>query len=220
LVKTLPDLFYKALERDDATALAYRVEGVWHPISHKELQARVERLALALEARGIRRGDRVAILSENRPEWAVADYACAVSGIVSVPVYPTLNLPQTAFILRHSGARWIFCSTPDQLAKVMELWPELPDLEAAVLMGGPVPRDGGRPVLAWEVLLSEGAAQEARRPGVREAARTLAPEDLLTLIYTSGTTGDPRAPCSRTAAWPPTWCGPWSAWRWRPASGA
>jgi len=66
------------------------VEGAWVPISHRELQARVERLALALEARGIRPGDRVGILSENRPEWAVADYACAVSGIVSVPVYPTL----------------------------------------------------------------------------------------------------------------------------------
>jgi long-chain acyl-CoA synthetase len=104
LVETIPDLFYAGIDRDLPAALAHRVDGAYVPISHRELQARVERLALALEGR-MERGDRLAILSENRPEWAVADYACALSGMVSVPVYPTLNVAQTGFILKHSRAR-------------------------------------------------------------------------------------------------------------------
>jgi long-chain acyl-CoA synthetase len=192
LVTTLAELFYQALDRDFPTALAHREEGSYVSISHRELQARVERFALALGARGFKAGDRLAILSENRPEWAVADYACALSGIVSVPVYPTLNLPQTAFILRHSASRWILCSTPEQLAKVLELWEELPALEAAVLMTGEAPAGTPRTVLAWATLLAEGEALEARRPEIRALARERRPSDLLTLIYTSGTTGDPK----------------------------
>ena len=79
MIETIPDLFYAALERDSPVALAHRVDGRFLPISHRELQARVERLALALAARGIRRGDRLAILAENGPEWAVTDYACALA---------------------------------------------------------------------------------------------------------------------------------------------
>jgi long-chain acyl-CoA synthetase len=152
----------------------------------------VERLALALEIHGLGPADRVGILSENRPEWAVTDYACALSRIVTVPVYATLNLAQTAFILRHSGSRWIFCSTPDQLAKILELWPELPELEAAVLMGGDPPQASGRLIYRWAELLAEGAAQEPRRSEVKSRALGTQPGDLLTLIYTSGTTGDPK----------------------------
>ena len=192
MVETIPDLFYHGIERDLPVALARRVDGAFRPISHRELQAQVERLALALEGRGLERGDRLAILAENRPEWAMADYACALSGLVSVPIYATLSLPQTGFILKHSRARWAVCSTPDQLAKVLSLWPELPYLDAAVLVEGPMPEVQDRPVFTWEALLAEGALLEARRPEVRERARLAAPEDLLTIIYTSGTTGDPK----------------------------
>ncbi|MGA2079576.1 MAG: long-chain fatty acid--CoA ligase [Holophaga sp.] len=192
MVETIADLFYSSINHDLPIALAGRVDGVYRPISHRELQAQVERLALALAARGLGRGDRLAILSENRPEWAIADYACALSGIVSVPVYPTLNPPQTGYILRHAGARWAVCSTSEQLDKVLELWPDLPDLETVVLLAGPAPAPPGRTVLAWEALMEEGARLESRRPEVRARARTVAPQDLLTVIYTSGTTGDPK----------------------------
>jgi long-chain acyl-CoA synthetase len=192
LIQTVSELFYKALDRDHAVALAHRVDGAYAPISHRELQARVERLALALESHGLKPGDRVAILSENRPEWAIADFACALSRIVTVPVYPTLNLAQTSFILRHSAARWTFCSTPEQLAKILELWQELPELEAAVLMGGDPPRTGARRILGWAGLMAEGAALEARRAEIKARALEIRPGDLLTIIYTSGTTGDPK----------------------------
>ena len=200
-MQTISELFYGALAWDYPDALAHRVGGAYVAISHRELQTRVERLALALESRGIRPGDRVGILSENRPEWAVADYACALSGIVTVPIYPALNLPQTAFLLQNSNSRWIFCSTRDQLAKVLELWPALPELEAAVLMEGEPPGLEGRRILAWAELQAEGAGLDPRRPELRARALAVRPEllvldeplgDLLTLIYTSGTTGDPK----------------------------
>jgi long-chain acyl-CoA synthetase len=192
LVETIPDLFYAGIEHDLPVALAYRVNGAFIPISHRELQDKVEHLALALEGRGLERGDRVAILAENRPEWAMTDYACALSGLVSVPVYATLNGPQTAFILKHSRARWAVCSTAEQLAKIQAIWPELPYLDAVVLMDGVPPEDPDHPVLSWAALLAEGAAQESRRPEFRERARQIPPTDLLTIIYTSGTTGDPK----------------------------
>ena len=192
LVETIPELFYTALNFDLPDALAYREEGAYHPLSHRELQAQVERLALALEDAGLRRGDRLGILSENRPEWAVTDYACAVSGIVSVPVYPSLNLAQTAHILKNSRTRWLVCSTPRQLEKILSLWPQLPHLEAAVLLEGEVPQVPGRRLLAWGDLQSRGALREACRPEIRERSRSIRPGDLLTIIYTSGTTGDPK----------------------------
>jgi long-chain acyl-CoA synthetase len=192
LIQTISELFYQSLERDYPDALAHRVDGHFRGISHRELQAQVERLALALEGHGLRPGDRIAILAENGPGWAVTDYACALSNVVTVPVYPTLSLVQTGFILRHSSARWVFCSTADQLAKVLELWPELPELEAAVLVGGDPPAAGGRQVHRWVDLMAEGAAQEPRRAEVKAKALAVQPGDLLTIIYTSGTTGDPK----------------------------
>jgi long-chain acyl-CoA synthetase len=192
LVRTVSELFYKALGHDLPDALACREGGRFHAISHREVQALVERLALALEARGLRRGDRLALLSENRPEWAVTDYACAITGIVSVPVYPTLNPSQTAHILRDSRCRWAVCSTPEQLAKILEIWAQLPHLEGAVLMGGPLPPGGDSRVEHWSALQEEGRDREHLRAELRARAQDIRPQDLLTLIYTSGTTGDPK----------------------------
>ena len=192
MLETITDLFYSSIERDLPVALARRVDGAWRTLSHRELQDQVERLGLALARHGLERGDRVAILSENRPEWAVTDYACALSGLVSVPIYATLNVAQTGHILKHSRARWAVCSSPEQLAKLLALWPELPYLDTVVLVDGASPDDLDRPVLSWDGLLAEGAGLDAGRPAFRERARTARPGDLLTLIYTSGTTGDPK----------------------------
>lgn len=191
VVATIAELFYHACAHDLPDALAFKRDGRFVPISHRQVQAAVERLALALRARGLAAGDRVAIISENRPEWALADYACAVSGCISVPVYPTLNGPQTAFVLRHSGSRWVFCSTPEQARKVLAQWEGLPDLEAVVLMEG-AEEAPGRCILPWAALQAEGEGMEERRPEVAQWARERQPGDLLTLVYTSGTTGDPK----------------------------
>jgi long-chain acyl-CoA synthetase len=192
VIQTIAELFYEALGRELPDAMAYKSGGTYVPLSHREIQASVERLALALHQEGIAAGDRIAILSENRPEWAIADYACAILGIVSAPVYPTLNPQQTAFIIRHSGARLIFCSTEVQLAKVLDAWSQLPELEAAVLMEGVVPRLPGRRILTWGELLASGERLEHQRHQVRGWAKERVPGNVLTLIYTSGTTGEPK----------------------------
>jgi len=192
LIETIAELFYGAVAYDLPDALAHKKHGKFRPYSHQEILTKVERLALALREKGLRPGDRLAILSENRPEWAMVDFACAISGYPSVPVYPTLNAPQAAFVLRDSGARWVVCSTPDQLAKVQAHWHELPDLEVAVLLGGEPRIQDGRPVEKWKDLIHLGATLEERRPQVRTWGSQRKSEDLLTIIYTSGTTGDPK----------------------------
>jgi long-chain acyl-CoA synthetase len=192
LIKSIAELFYQALEHDLPDAMAYKAGGAYVPLSHADIQAAVERLALALRREGLTAGDRIAILCENRPEWAMTDYACAILGIVTAPVYPTLNPVQTEFIIRHSGAKVIFCSTRQQLDKVLHAWPRLPELECAVLMDDGAPVVPGRRILGWKDLQAEGALLEADRPLVRGWAAERDPGQVLTLIYTSGTTGEPK----------------------------
>jgi len=192
LAQTISEIFYEALRLDLPEAFAAKTEGIFRPISHRELHERVDRLALAFHARGLRPGDRIALLSENRPEWAIADFACALSGLISVPIYQTLNAEQTAWIVRHSGASWIVCSTPAQLNKVKAFKDDLPDLQTVVLIDGEAPSDFEGEVLRWNQLQEEGATLDEQRPEVRRWAAERKPDDLLTIIYTSGTTGDPK----------------------------
>jgi long-chain acyl-CoA synthetase len=191
-IETIAQLFYQAVQRDLPDALAVKRNGVYEPISHGELVAQVERLSLAMAGRGLKAGDRVAIMSENRPEWFIADFACAIQGLPDVTVYATLNAPQAAYILRDSQAKWVLCSTREQLDKVLAHWDQLPGLEAAVLFEGDLPDGTGHTLIHWTALQVEGEALEARRPEVRAWADQRQASDLLTLIYTSGTTADPK----------------------------
>jgi long-chain acyl-CoA synthetase len=148
-IETIAQLFYRAAEFNLPDALAVKRDGVYEPISHTELVARVERLALAMSSHGLKTGDRVAILSENRPEWAILDLACALQGLPDVTIYATLNPAQAAFILKDSASRWVICSDRAQLEKVLSHWDRLPCLEAAVLIDGDLPEGTGRNLLRW-----------------------------------------------------------------------
>ncbi len=190
---TLTQLFFHAIENiDKADALREKVDGRWRSISHAEVLQRVRRTVLALEALGLNRGDRVAILSENRPEWALADWAALCAGLLDVPVYATLPPNQIAYILRDCGARVVFCSTCDQLAKVVSVWDELPQLERAVVFDEGCSDDPR--VTTFSAILKVGAQREAEGAGAdfRERALACSPDDIATLIYTSGTTGEPK----------------------------
>ncbi|HTL98119.1 MAG TPA: long-chain fatty acid--CoA ligase [Holophagaceae bacterium] len=189
---TIAKLFFLACELEKPDALAFKKDGAYVGISHADVRRSVENLALAMEARGLKAGDRVAILSENRPEWAMADYACAIVGAPLVTIYATLIAPQAAYILKDSGAKWVLCSTRDQLQKVLDQWKDLPDLELAVLMDGEAPGDAKRPLLTWKRLQAEGEARTPERAKVRAWAEGRKSGDPLTLIYTSGTTGEPK----------------------------
>ena len=98
---TLTQLFFEAVDRfGKPDALQYKADGAYRPISHAELLTRVRRAALGLQSLGVSPGDRAGIISENRPEWAITDYACLTALVVDVPVYPNLPPDQVAFILR------------------------------------------------------------------------------------------------------------------------
>ncbi len=189
---TLTDLFFHAIELDKADVLREKVAGRWRSISHAEVLQRVKRAALGLEALGLKRGDRVAILSENRPEWALADFASLCAGMLDVPIYATLPPGQIAYILRDCGARVVFCSTCEQMAKVAKIWPECPALERAVVFDEGCSEDPR--VTTFSALLALGAQREAAGAGgdFKERALSARPEDVATLIYTSGTTGEPK----------------------------
>ena len=189
---TINALFFDAVERFDRTdALSTKTRGVWEPMSHRTILERVRRTALGLAEMGIVAQDRVAILSENRPEWLIADFACICSAITDVPIYPTLPADQLPFLLNDSGARAIFVSTADQAKKVASIRSEVPGLQWIIGFAATVV-DGCDCTLAD--IEAKGAAVDSaeRATTFKRDALAVTPDQLVTLIYTSGTTGNPK----------------------------
>jgi len=189
---TVNSLFFEAIERfDRPDALSHKVRGVWESISHRTVLERVRRTALGLARLGIQAHDRVAILSENRPEWVIADYACICSSIADVPIYPTLPAEQIPYLLNDSGARAIFVSTPAQAQKVASIRGESPSLQWIIGFGA-TKQDGCDFTL--EELEALGAQDDSpeRAAQFKRDALAVNPDQLITLIYTSGTTGNPK----------------------------
>jgi len=163
--------------------------GAWKPISTEELETSVRRISLGFQSLGLKPGDRVAILSENRPEWAMVDFAALCAGGVTVPIYTSLLPDQIRYIIENSGAKIVVCSDPDLLAKVEAVRSALPSVEHIVLIEADPPAR----VLAFSDVLERGARLEKASPGSFErAAEAVQPGDLASIIYTSGTTGLPK----------------------------
>ncbi len=187
-IQTVCDVFYHSTEYRKAEHLRYCKDGVWHPISSEELKTAVEEISAGLRELGIEKGERVAILSENRPEWAFADLATLCAGAVDATVYPTLTPPQVQYILADSEARLVFVSNARQAAKVAELRDRLPCLQTLVSFDGEPPG-----CLTLAALRERGRARLRQDPDlVRRRVAEVRSDDLATLIYTSGTTGDPK----------------------------
>jgi long-chain acyl-CoA synthetase len=189
---TLTGLFFASVDRYQdrrPAALRAKTGGTWRSITHRELADRVVAVSLGLRELGLAAGDRVSILSETRPEWAIADYACLCARAADVPIYPTLTARQTEYILKDSGSVGVFCSTAEQVAKVAEIRSRLPALRHVIAFEPGAKRDG---VMTLDELEAKGRAVAAQHPRVREEALAIAPDAIATLIYTSGTTGDPK----------------------------
>jgi long-chain acyl-CoA synthetase len=188
---TIVKLFFDAVARRRPNAMQVRVDGTYQPISHDRILEWVRRTALGLSALGVRRGDRVAILSENRPEWAVADYACLTIGAADVPIYATLPAEHIPYLLNDSGTAVIFVSSIAQAQKIAAIRAQVPKL-AHVICFDENARDHATMTLAD--LERTGAANDS--PDLAESWRRdalqIAPDDLATIIYTSGTTGEPK----------------------------
>ena len=184
--ETLNDVFFTVAERGNNRVALTRRPGAWQPITAEQLQARVYATARHMRDWGIRKGERVAILSENRPEWAIADFATLLLGAVDVPIYATQTPEQCLHILQHSNARVLFVSTRKQYEKVAAITP-LTQLERVVIMD-----DGSElhDVIPMQEMLYD--AKPGPDPELEGIARSVRPDDVATLIYTSGTTGTPK----------------------------
>jgi long-chain acyl-CoA synthetase len=169
-------------------ALRAKRGGRWVDLGYRDLAERVRDLSVGLLELGLRRGDRVAILSENRPDWAVADYACLTARCADVPIYPTLPARQAEYILRDSGAVALMVSGAAQLEKVLGIRDRLPALRHIIVFDAATAAG----VLPFDQVLERGRAARDRHPDWHASALAAAPDDLATLIYTSGTTGDPK----------------------------
>ncbi len=177
--RTLNEVFFGIVERNLARLMLYRKDQTWLPISTAEFASHVTATARLLRARGISRGDRVAILSENRREWTVVDFASLLIGAVVVPLYPTLTPEQTEFMLRDSGARVIFVSNEVLFEKVSSIRAQT-SLEQIVIM------EASDRAPSMSSLLTESTSTDAE---IETTARAISEDDLATIIYTSGTTG-------------------------------
>jgi len=184
-LQTLNDILLAVgKSRRDRVMLQRRALG-WVPISSAEIYRSVVGVARALESWGVGKGDRVAILSENRPEWTITDFAALSLGAVTVPVYSTQTAEQTAFLLNDSGARVIAVSTKHQLEKVLTIQRHTP-VERIMVMDAV---ETAHAVQMQGLMLSGPADFD---PVFDARSQSIGPDDLATIIYTSGTTGPPK----------------------------
>ena len=182
---TINEIFFGIVDSNRDRVMTYKQTVKWIPIASRELYRDAVGVARTLASWGIQRGDRIAILSENRPEWALADFGAMLLGAVVVPIYTTLTAEQTAYLLKDSGARVIFLSTAEQLKKFLEIRHET-QVEKAVIMD----YVGITEAIPMHRLMHEGPL--TRDPDLDARAKSIGPGDVATIIYTSGTTGIPK----------------------------
>jgi len=182
---TLNDIFFAVIDRGERVVMMRHTASGWASISSQEFYRGVSGISKALQSWGIATGDRVAILGENRPEWTMADFACLVRGVVSVPLYPTLTPEQMLQILQDCGARAVIVSNEKLLQKILSIRSKT-GLERLIIMDAV---DAGEAVSVSSLVRD---IPETRDPQLEATARAVRPADLATIIYTSGTTGIPK----------------------------
>src|ERR1700680_4265919 len=184
-LQTLNDILFAVCSNRRDRVMLQRGALGWAPISSTEIYRGVVGIARTLESWGVRKGDRVAILSENRPEWTITDFAVLALGAVTVPIYATQTAEHIAFILNNSGARVIAVSTKNQLEKVLAIQQQT-SLERILVMD---PVETAHAVQMQELMLQGPTDFD---PEFDARSQPIVPDDLATIIYTSGTTGTPK----------------------------
>jgi long-chain acyl-CoA synthetase len=184
-------LHRRQAERHGPTvAVRFKRDGRWQDLAWEQYRADAVACAAALVEVGIRPGDRVGLLGENRVEWLIADLGILTAGAVNVPPHTPLSAAQVHYQLADAGARWAFVSTAHQLDKINQVRRDLPALEGVVVFDPPT--DGGD-ALPWEEFLRRGRLALGRvKDELARREGALRPDDLATVMYTSGTTGNPK----------------------------
>ena len=189
-ISTLNDLFCRVAAAANPRAVIWQDEfGQWQPVSSDQIYQRVRALAQALLGWGAKKGDRIALIGENRWEWAVADFATLAIGAVNVPIYPTLTGEHIAELVRDAGCRIAVVSTRQQFEKLNAVRGQT-ELERILIMDSAAPQEGA--IAFSEVLAGADERGGERDPVFDALVRAVEPKDVATLIYTSGTTGEPK----------------------------
>lgn len=188
-ISTINDLFCRVASAANPRAVLWQDEfGHWQPISSDQIYNRVRALAQAFLSWGAQKGDRIALIAENRWEWVVTDFAALAIGAADVPIYPTLTGEQIAELIADAGCRIAVVSTRQQFDKLNSVRGRT-SLERIVIMDAPAPEGA----IAFGSLMDDADLLGAERDPVFDAlVRSVEPKDLATLIYTSGTTGEPK----------------------------
>lgn len=191
--QSLPALLRRQADRHrDRPALRYKRNGHYQSLTYADYYQRVLMVARGLCKLGVAGEERVAILSENRPGWVIADLGILSAGAVTVPVYPTNTPEQVAYVLNHAGCRVVFVSSLQQYRKLLEIRRQIPQLETVIAFERfigerdlPVMHLYQLSELSHPMTVDEQVELERRIDGID-------PDDLLSIIYTSGTTGCPK----------------------------
>ncbi|NTU51162.1 MAG: AMP-binding protein, partial [Candidatus Aminicenantes bacterium] len=190
MVETLSQLFLNTVRTyvKDALLLVKK-DGRYTPISTQEFGRRVEHLSLGLADLGLAPGDKLVILSENRPEWTMTDFAVLSAGAITVPIYTSLTPEQIKYIINDSDAKIVVCSNRDLWLKIEAVRHELPSVHHFVL----IDEEGPRGVVSLAEVMGRGKVLAASDATLFEKrALAVRPDDLASIIYTSGTTGVPK----------------------------
>lgn len=190
--KTLAELFFYAAEKHNcADALNYKKDGEWKAISSDEMISRAENIALGLYSLGLRKGDKVALLAANSPEWTLTDAGCQFAGFIDVPIYTTLAPNSVEYIIKDSGTQVFFVQNKECLERIKENLDNCPTLKKIVLFDatGVTSKD----TISLNELEKEGEKLKTESPElIKNLSNAIEPDDVATLIYTSGTTGEPK----------------------------
>ncbi len=190
----IPQLFFKQVElQGDRAALRKKDYGIWNRISWKEYGEKVKEAAAGLITRGIKRGDNVAIIGDNRPEWMICHLAIMSIGAATCGIYSTSASSQVAYVLNHSESIILFAENEEQVDKILEVLPELKVKEIVIWDPKGLWGFSHDKFIFYEEFIEEGKKHlEAHPHCVEERMETIAPEDTAMIIYTSGTTGPPK----------------------------
>lgn len=189
IFETIPLQFLRSVEKFDKKAAFRRKEGGRYvDVSHNEVLDQVHRAALGLRALNLAKQDRVALISENRLEWTIADLAILSASCITVPIFPTLPVSQLEFALRDCEARAVFVSSKEQLEKVLSIRPVLPTLQTVISFDTDVDAEG---VITLDALIARGD-MVSDKPSYRGMISTIGKYDWASIIYTSGTTSEPK----------------------------
>jgi long-chain acyl-CoA synthetase len=169
-------------------AYRYKSAGAWKIVTWREQVEMCKQISKSLMALGVKKGDRVNILSQTRLDWVQCDFGVVNCGAVTVGIYPTNLAPDCAYIVNHSDAELIFVENQDQLGKIQQARKDTPGLRQIIIFDGTGSADGS--VLSFADFLRKGGGIADADYAAR--ARAIRPDDLAALVYTSGTTGMPK----------------------------